>query len=362
MSVEIIEARDYDIKVGDIFRDLKTYFQGFPYSRYVVFMDENTRKHCYPVFLNQMKDMDIELDPVVIQSGESKKTLKTCEDLWGELTALKADRNSLVINLSGGVLGDMGGFVAATYKRGVRFINLPTSLLSMVDASVGGKLGIDFEGLKNHIGLFQNPQRVYIYPHFLKTLPYRELLSGFAEMLKHGLVADYEYFLQIKNAGRPEEIREDQWEALISSSVMLKNRIVRADPLEQGKRKILNFGHTAGHAIESWSFLSDQPLRHGEAIAVGMIIELYLSVIKTGLEENKAEEIINYLMDMFPYYKVLHDTNPSGLVSYMQQDKKNRNGLLVFSLLEKPGKPRYDIEVEENEVHEAFNKYLNFKK
>lgn len=362
MGMEKIEARDYDIKVGDIFRDLKTYFQAFPYSRYVVFMDENTKRYCYPVFLNEMKDADIEFDPVVIQSGESNKTLQTCEDLWGELTALKADRNSLVINLSGGVLGDMGGFVAATYKRGVRFINLPTSLLSMADASVGGKLGIDFEGLKNHIGLFQNPQRVYIYPHFLKTLPHRELLSGFAEMLKHGLVADYEYFLQIKNAGRPEEIREDQWEALISGSIMLKNRIVEADPLEQGTRKILNFGHTAGHAIESCSFSSGQPLRHGEAIAVGMIIELYLSVIRTGMEKHKAEEIINYLMDVFPYYSVLRDAKLSGLISYMQQDKKNRNRALVFSLLEKPGKPLYDIEVEEKEVLEAINKYLNLKK
>ena len=362
MSLEKIEARNYEIKVGEIFRDLKTYLQSFPYSRYIVFMDENTKRNCFPVFHSEMKDMAIEFDPVVIQSGENNKNLKTCEHLWGELTALKADRKSLVINLSGGVLADMGGFVAATYKRGLDFMNLPTTLLSMVDASVGGKLGIDFEGFKNHIGLFQNPQRVYIYPGFLETIPHRELLSGFAEMLKHGLIADYEYFLRMKDAGQPEEIGEEQWKDLISSSVEIKKRIVETDPMEQGVRKILNFGHTAGHAIESWSFTSDFSLRHGEAIAMGMIVELHLSVMKTGLEASRAEQITDYLMEIFPYYSLLREADPHKLISYMQQDKKNRNRTMLFTLLEKPGKALYDIEVEEKEVLEAINYYLNLRK
>lgn len=360
MEVYTVTTSDHEIKVGEIFNDLTSFLKDHDFSKHIVFLDENTHKYCYPVFQKKLENLGINFHPVIIQSGEEQKNLQTCEYLWDELTSLNTDRKSLVINLSGGVLSDMGGFVASAYKRGVAFINIPTTLLSMVDASVGGKLGVDFKGLKNHIGLFKNPLQVFIYPGFLKTLSNRELLSGFAEILKHGLIADNTYFNRVKDAGNPLEIEQEQWKDFVSESVEIKNRIVEADPREANQRKILNFGHTAGHAIESWSFETDEPLIHGEAIAIGMIIELYLSGVKLGLSEDTVSEVTDFIFEHFPYYSEIHNASTAQLINIMRQDKKNRHGNILFTLLEEPGKARYDIPVTEQDIIEGINYYLNY--
>ena len=359
MELQTIHTPDHKIIIGNVFEALEKYLLKGSYSKYILFMDENTSSHCYPVIKKLLDNIDLEHHYLTVKSGEHNKTLRTCEYLWDGLTALRADRNSLVINLSGGVLSDMGGFVAATFKRGVPFINIPTTLLSMVDASIGGKLAIDFNGLKNHIGLFKNPARVFIYPGFLKTLPVRELYSGFAEIIKHGLIADASYFDEVQQAGNPAEITDEQWAKFISRSVEIKNQIVEADPFEAGRRKVLNFGHTAGHAIESWSLNSSDPLKHGEAIAIGMVIETYLSTLKGGMKISEARQVTNYLAQIFSPYHGLQQPNFGELVGLMRQDKKNFKGNILFTLLEAKGEAIFDARVNEEEIKEAIQYYLN---
>lgn len=360
MKLQTIATSGYEIKIGNIFQNVIDSLRELPFSNSILFMDENTEKYCLPVLEKNLKRAGLSFSRVTIPSGEENKTLDTCKNLWEELTKLRADRSSMVIHLSGGVLSDMGGFVAATYKRGIPFINLPTTLLSMVDASVGGKLGVDFNGFKNHIGLFKNPIGVFIFPGFLKTLPERELLSGFAEIIKHGLIADKAYFQLIRKAGHPKNITDDQWIDFISKSIEIKNEIVANDPFEKDSRKILNFGHTAGHAIESWSFKTSKPLRHGEAVAIGLVVEAYLSMIKTGLNHAETNQIVGFICGIFPYPTELQNAKFDELVQIMKQDKKNRNGMILFTLLEEQGKAVYDQEVHEDEIKEAFNFYLNY--
>ena len=254
----------------EIANDLKLFFANHTFSKVAVIVDNNTKKYCYPVVADALPDhVTIE-----ISSGEEHKNLNTCQKIWGTLTDNAFDRKSLVVNLGGGVIGDMGGFCAATYKRGIEFINIPTTLLAQVDASIGGKLGIDFQNFKNHIGVFQNPLRVFLDAKFFETLPKEELRSGYAEIIKHCLIRDSEKFDQITKSGY-ENL--DFFE-LTKHSVQVKNDVVLEDPTEKGLRKILNFGHTIGHAIESYYLEKPgKKLLHGEAIAVGMICEAYLS-------------------------------------------------------------------------------------
>jgi len=360
MKLQTIATTDYEIKIGSIFQYMRDYIMKLSSSKYVLFMDENTEKNCLPVLEDSLGSSGLSFSKVVISSGEQNKTIDTCKILWEELTKLQADRSSIVIHLSGGVLSDMGGFVAATYKRGVPFINMPTTLLSMVDASVGGKLGVDFNGFKNHIGLFKNPEGIFIFPGFLKTLPERELLSGFAEIIKHGLIADKSYFQLIRQAGHPSEITDEKWIDFIAKSIEIKKKIVEGDPFEKGPRKILNFGHTAGHAIESWSFKTSNPLRHGEAIAIGMMVEAYLSMKTSGLSHAEMNQIIDFLCEIFPFPNELQNANFDELVQIMKQDKKNRNGMILFTLLKEQGKAVYDEEIHEDEIKEALNFYLNY--
>ncbi|MEM9391159.1 MAG: 3-dehydroquinate synthase family protein, partial [Bacteroidota bacterium] len=218
------------------------------FTQLAVLVDENTLTHCYPIIENVLPPHSL----IQINSGEEFKTIETCSSIWKMLTENAFDRKGLLINLGGGVIGDMGGFCARTYKRGLQFINLPTTLLAQVDASIGGKLGIDFEGLKNHIGLFSEPDQVIVDPVFLRSLPKNELTSGFAEVIKHNLIAD------IDNWNRLNKLQLDDinWLDTIRHSVEIKKKIVEEDPLEGGKRKILNFGHTVGHAVESYRMLN----------------------------------------------------------------------------------------------------------
>ena len=313
-------------------------------DKIAILVDENTKNYCLPL-------LKVSFDTLIeIKSGEEEKHLNTCELIWRNLTTSNFSRNSLLINLGGGVIGDMGGFVAATYKRGMNFINLPTTLLSQVDASIGGKLGIDFGSLKNHIGVFKNPNKVIIYPEFLKTLLEREIKSGFAEVIKHGLIYDSRYWKQIKEMSKGPI----DWMNTIQRSVEIKNAIVEQDPLESGDRKILNFGHTLGHAIESYSLNSPNRLLHGEAIAMGMILEAHLAFQLEMVSENEFEEIQTFILD---YYSLPEAPGLGELIPYTRQDKKNYNGKIKFALIEEIGKCTYDVEVSEGLITDSIKTY-----
>ncbi|SMD36777.1 3-dehydroquinate synthase [Reichenbachiella faecimaris] len=322
---------------NDITQSIRNFLDGKKYSQIAVICDENTEEHCLPVILDGLPEHYL----LRIDSGEENKHLGTCEQLWMALTDAGFDRKGLVINLGGGVIGDMGGFVASTYKRGMDFLNIPTTLLSQVDASVGGKLGVDFHGFKNHIGLFAEPQNVLIDTCFYATLPQRELRSGFAEVIKHGLIYDKSYWQKVKTI----DLDDANWSELVSRSIDIKKEVVKADPFESGLRKILNFGHTIGHAVESY-FLDkgDQRLLHGEAIAVGMICEAYLSHKFTGLSIEELDEIVAYLIGIYHPVKIdksLFDE----IIGLTLQDKKNEGGAVQFSLLTGMGACKVNIPI-----------------
>ncbi|MEM6736375.1 MAG: 3-dehydroquinate synthase [Bacteroidota bacterium] len=288
-------------------------------------VDENTKEYC-------LSKLDLRPDILVeIKSGEQEKNLQTCNLIWKKLTGASFSRKSVLINLGGGVIGDMGGFAASTYKRGIAFINIPTTLLSQVDASIGGKLGVDYQGLKNHIGVFQHPYAVLIDKVFLNTLSKRQLLSGYAEVIKHALIYDQNHWENL-NATAFDEL---DWTDIIPKSIHIKNQVVTKDPLENDVRKILNFGHTLGHAIESYFLNSNQSLLHGEAVAIGMILESHLSLQLNLISIEEYKEINQHIKSRFCLPNTL--PNYEALVTFLRQDKKNINGKISFSLLEKIG-------------------------
>lgn len=354
MSISTIDAGGYKVIIGGVFDELAHWIYKNSFSRVIIMFDDNTKRYCYPVLKEALPGLTEKARLIEIESGEVHKSLHTCNYLWEKLTYFGTDRNALIINLSGGVLSDMGGFVAATYKRGVKFINLPTTLLSMVDASVGGKLGIDYDGYKNHIGLFTSPQAVFINPVFLKTLPPREFKSGMAEVLKHGLIADKEYFHDVINQLNTNKIN---YQELLGRSVRIKNNIVLQDPHEKGLRKVLNFGHTAGHAIESWTMESGERLLHGEAIAYGMMVELLLSVRYSGLPEKEALQALGFLKSYFGSLSLGSDVLIP-ILQKMHHDKKNRDGKLLFTLLSETGEAVYDVAVDEKNVVSAMEEII----
>ena len=325
------------------------------YSKIFVFVDRNTGESCLPVFQDLLGDYT-EFDLIETDPGEENKNIDFCIGIWKTLLDFEADRKCLMINLGGGVITDMGGFVASTYKRGIDFINIPTTLLSQVDASVGGKTGIDIDNVKNMVGTFSLPQAVFIETIFLKTLPSRELLSGFAEMIKHGLIADLAYFKQLKETNYNEVSAEG-----IYRSVEIKNEVVTEDPLEKGLRKILNYGHTIGHAVETYSLIHDKkPLNHGEAIAIGMVCEAFLSVKNNTLTEEELVEITQYLLSLYPKYEVKQKSHKD-LLQFMQSDKKNEDGQIMFSLLNKIGSCAFNCRVTTEDILDSldyFNKQI----
>lgn len=318
------------------------------YSKIAVIVDENTRRHCYPLVAPFLPSHSL----ISTQSGEENKTLTSCQEIWGALTDEAFDRKGVVLNLGGGVIGDMGGFCAATYKRGIDFIQVPTTLLSQVDASVGGKLGIDFQGFKNHIGIFQIPKLVLICPVFLKTLPNRELRSGFAEVIKHGLIRDKAAWEEL----RTKSLQEQDWAAVIAHSVSLKAGVVEEDPKEAGLRKILNFGHTIGHAVETYYLEHGPKLLHGEAIAVGMIAELFLSLQKGWISEASLQQVESYIFEVFGAVQIAEDTLEA-IAKLALQDKKNAGGKIKAALLEGIGQGGYDHELAASDIIGALNYY-----
>lgn len=352
----MIQTRDYPIVFETAaFLSLKAYLTQRAYHNIWVLVDENTAEHCLPI-LKKALDSSFPLKVIQIQSGEPHKTLETCQTIWTALLNGSASRKSVLLNLGGGVIGDMGGFCAATFKRGMDFIQIPTTLLSEVDASVGGKLGIDYGTLKNTIGLFQNPQMVCVHSPFLKTLPERERYSGFAEVIKHALIADATHWQKIQQWSHLNEISD--WNTLIAHSINIKYKVVLADPKEAGLRKILNFGHTIGHAIESLSW-AHAPLLHGEAIAIGMHCEAYLSYKTAGLSKNALDQISRFLLKIYPPYPQLLAMKWEDLLNLMQQDKKNTDHQIAFSLIEAIGKAKYNQFLDNALIRESLNYYLN---
>jgi 3-dehydroquinate synthase len=332
------------------FSELKRFLLNRRGANFYVLTDGNTYNFCLPILQNALSEFDFKV--IRISAGEQYKNLDSCQFIWNELLKNKADKNSILVNLGGGVIGDIGGFCAACYKRGIDFIQIPTTLLSMVDASVGGKTGIDFGNIKNSVGIIIDPALVCIHEQFLKTLPEREKLSGFAEIIKHALIADEDYWYQLNQINTQSIHFED----LIKKSVSLKKSIVEKDPLEKGLRKILNFGHTIGHAIESLSWETEKPLLHGEAIAIGMICESYISTQVTGLDKKTFFEIFNFINFLYKPYN-LEVLNRDKIFEYISQDKKNQLNSINFSLLRRIGQCEFNIQVEKNLIEDSLNWY-----
>jgi 3-dehydroquinate synthase len=348
-----ISLSDYNIHIGQISESLPQYLAERKYSKIVVLVDTLTEQHCLP-FLIQILQNQVPYK-IIIPSGERYKTLSTCQHIWNELFKANADRNTLLINLGGGVIGDMGGFCAATYKRGIPFIQIPTTLLSQVDASIGGKLGIDYHDIKNSIGVFCNPQAVFIDTFFLNTLSHEERKSGFAEMLKHALIADSEQWHQIKKLN---PIEYEKLNPFLTASLLIKKNIVEQDPYEKGIRKSLNFGHTIGHAIESSSFQTTEPLLHGEAVAYGMVAEAYLSIKGADLSQHEFREIKTTIFNIYGSFK-FKNQDPQQLLALMRQDKKNEGEGINFSLLPTIGSVKVNCIIPEHDILEALKISLN---
>lgn len=321
------------------------------YSSIFILVDENSLEHCYPICIPFLKT-EIKIEIIEIKSGEIHKNLDTCFSVWNTLTDLNADRKSLLIALGGGVITDLGGFVAATFKRGIDFVNIPTTLLSMVDASIGGKTGIDLGILKNQIGMFFNPKIVIIDQGFLSTLDERERCSGIAEIIKYGIIYDTKVLDNLKD---PKSLITSY---LIYRSIEIKNEIVLHDPKENGVRKILNFGHTLGHAIESY-FLESKTkdsLTHGEAIAIGMVCELYLSYKVLQFPIEKVTLVRNIIMTI--YKKVTIERNDyQGILNLLKHDKKNTSGQVNFVLLNDFEKYQLDCKATEQLIIESIEHY-----
>ena len=340
------------VKIAPISESLATFFAQNDYSHIAILVDEFTNKYCLPIIQDLLPT---NFTKILIKSGEHHKNLATCERVWDRMTQANIDRHSLLVNLGGGVIGDLGGFCASTYKRGIDFIQIPTTLLAQVDASVGGKLGIDFQGLKNHIGVFQLPKTVLIDPKFIDTLSIQQKKSGFAEIIKHCLIRDAQEW----NLIRQQSFEELDLAKLIAHSVAIKEAVVLEDPKEAGLRKILNFGHTLGHAIET--YLLDKGKRkilHGEAIAIGMIVEAFISHQRDLISLQELEEIESYLFENYGRVK-LHAEEISKIISLTAQDKKNKGKEIRFSLLTGIGDCGYDIPVSALEMKKAIQYYLN---
>ena len=323
-----------------------------------VLVDENTQRLCLPL----LSDMDCMRGAQVITIGatDANKTVGTLLQVWTALQQGGATRHSLLVNLGGGMVTDLGGFAAATFKRGLNYINIPTTLLAMVDASVGGKTGVNFGGLKNEVGVFSNASAVILDTTFLKTMDHENLLSGYAEMLKHGLISDDRHWAEIlKHQETLENLEStdnlDKLSALLADSVAVKQRIVTEDPTEQGLRKALNLGHTVGHAFESLA-LQRKPILHGYAVAYGLVCELYLSCVKTGFPTDKMRQTVSFIREHYGQMSITCDDYPT-LLQLMTHDKKNVAGKINFTLLGGVGDIRINQTATEEDIKEALDFY-----
>jgi 3-dehydroquinate synthase len=351
--MKILKLSDYQIVIGDFWVNFSDFLSKKKYSKIIVLVDANTEGSCFERFRTQFPK---EIAAVIrVPSGEINKTIDTCQQIWRALFKAEADRNSVLICIGGGVIGDMGGFAASTFKRGIDFIQMPTTLLSQVDSSIGGKLGIDFQEVKNSIGVFANPKAVFISPQFLDTLSQREIRSGFGEIIKHTLIADAKQWQKLRKL---KNLAKVDWTKIITPSLKIKKHVVKIDPFEKDLRKALNFGHTIGHAIESMALATKNPLTHGEAIAIGMVCEAYLSKILRGLSEKELEEICTFIFQIYGIYDI-KQFDYQQLIALMRQDKKNEAASKInFSLLPQIGSVEVNCIASESEIEAALRFYI----
>ncbi|SMO44958.1 3-dehydroquinate synthase [Chryseobacterium rhizoplanae] len=338
--------------LNDNFSQLNEFLHEKSFSKIFILVDENTHEYCLPILLGNM-ETDLGFEILEIEAGEEMKNIQTANQLWEILTEMQADRKALVINLGGGVITDMGGFVASTYKRGIQFINIPTTLLSMCDASIGGKTGIDLMHYKNMVGTFAFPEQIFIFPKFLETLPFKELRSGFAEMLKHGLIADKNHWDQLI------QVRKLEVETVIphiQTSMNIKQDVVDKDFHEQNIRKTLNFGHTIGHAVESLCLQQGNPILHGEAVAMGMIAEAHLAYLENLISETEADMVIENVQRYYPYLDI-SDFKDEDITALLLNDKKNTDSKINFSLLSGIGSCTYDHQCSQENILESLSFY-----
>lgn len=336
---------------GNLERDLVSAISECEHDRIFVLTDETTQQLCWPKIKNfkALKDCT----PIIIKATDTHKNLDTLAEVWQALSNGGATRHSLMINLGGGMVTDLGGFAASTFKRGIDFINIPTTLLAMVDASVGGKTGINFGGLKNEIGVFSDSRFVIINTQFLDTLDHDNICSGYAEMLKHGLISDERTWAELVTFDL-ENPDLSQLQRMVADSIKVKERIVEADPHEHGIRKALNLGHTMGHAFESFAMRRGTPILHGYAVAYGLISELYMSARKTAFPTDRMHQTVRFIRENYGTLNITCDDYPT-LIELMHHDKKNTSGIINFTLLGNVGDIRINQTATEEEIKEALD-------
>ncbi|WP_353084752.1 3-dehydroquinate synthase [Flavobacterium sp.] len=351
--MQSIKANDYSIYFNhEAHEMLNSWIPKYNYSKLFILVDETTNEFCLPKLL-PLLEVEIPIEIIEIEAGEEMKNISTCVEIWSILADLGADRKSALLNLGGGVITDLGGFVASTFKRGIDFINIPTTLLGMVDAAIGGKNGVDLGALKNQIGVINAPKLVLIDTDFLETLPQNHMKSGLAEMLKHGLIFDKTYWNQFKDL---QDLNFDDLDQLIHRSVEIKNEIVCQDPTETGMRKALNFGHTLGHAIESHFLETPTPLLHGEAIAIGMVLESFISKEKNLISELEYIEIKSTLLAVFGKH-IFTSNDIEAILNLLIHDKKNEYGMVQFALINSIGTCILNQNADNETIISAFKEY-----
>lgn len=340
----ILENSEYQIEVGSLEESGFASFveQNYMHSKIVIIVDENTNDHCLEYLITTF-DFLAEAEVILLPVGEENKVMEVCFQVWEALSEYGIGRRDLLINLGGGIVTDMGGFIAAVFKRGIDFIHIPTTLLAMIDASIGGKTGIDLGMYKNQLGVFRDPKGIYIDKIFLGTLEPKEVINGFAEALKHALITDADLWQELAEMENLSEIAADE---LLTRIIAIKLDIVKQDPLEKGVRKTLNFGHTAGHVIEGY-YLFKEPIDHGHAVALGIIAESYISMRLGKLSQEEFTKIERVILDWFPVPQIsMADIRK--IVELLYNDKKNHSGKIQCCLLDKIGNCLYDQPVEES--------------
>jgi len=337
------------------FNELNNILTSTKYDKIFIILDENTSVYCLPFLLKVIPILKCG-NIIQLASGEKSKTIEVCLQIWPELMKMNINRQSLILNIGGGVVCDMGGFIAATIKRGVDFINIPTTLMAMVDAAIGGKVGVDLKEIKNQIGLYSLPKAIIVYPDFFYSLSERQIYSGFAEMIKHALIADANYWKEIKKTDFSVKTKMVH---LITRSIEIKTTIVNEDFKENNIRKSLNFGHTVGHAFESHSLQTNKnPLLHGEAIAAGMICEAYISYKLCGLTTKHLEEIVAFIYTLYQPYSIKKKQFPD-IIKILRFDKKNSSTTLNLALITAIGASKINCKCSEELIIESLNFYTN---
>ena len=353
--VEIIQNPNYDIFIDNSLESLSDFLVNKKdiYSKYYILVDENTHSACVPALLSKVSILQ-NADILEIDAGEENKNLQIANGIWEALLENNANRQTLIINLGGGLVSDLGGFVASVFKRGIPFINIPTTLLSQTDAAIGSKTAVNLGKAKNQIGTFAHPQAVFISSDFIDSLPVREKNSAFGEILKYALIADAKLWDILKNQSI-EDVED--YEMIVAECVKIKNDVVQQDPEEHGIRKILNFGHTVGHAFESVAMgMQNKHLYHGEAVALGMIVELYISSKRWKFDTIDREEIQQYILDNFRIFPIEEKDFPQ-LIDFMRKDKKNTDSNISFVLISEIGKAHFNQNIDESLILEALKYY-----